>query len=408
MRKNLLIIIPNLGRGGAQQVFHQQLNHLPTHANTFGCVFNWDGSFPSDQMHNIFSLDVPAGRSMFGKAYYFILRIVRLNKLKKEKQIDVSISHLEGADYVNILSRGKDKVICWVHGTKVHDENIDGLLGRVRMNILIPWLYKRANRIVTVSNGIATELVSRVEGIRDITQTIFNGFDVNQITALSNEVLEPEFVQLFNQSPAMITHCRLSRQKNLHAMLTIFSTLVKRNRVKLIILGDGELREELLKTCEALALKSWTCWDSQTLRFDCDVYFMGQQQNPFKFLRHASMYIMTSGWEGFPLALCEAMACRLPILASDCFTGPREIMAPENKSPQPLQSPYATRYGALMPLADLSNQQAINTWVQEAEGWLIKINSPDFSKPDGGERIRQFDLSESIDQTFNLVCELTA
>src|SRR5687767_2781547 len=116
-RTNILIIIPNLGKGGAQQVFRDQLHFFATHSNVIGCVFNWDDVFEDDRLPNIISLNVPAGNNMLSKIYCFLKRISALREIKKKNKIDFSISHLEGADYTNILSKRKEKIICWIHGT---------------------------------------------------------------------------------------------------------------------------------------------------------------------------------------------------------------------------------------------------------------------------------------------------
>jgi hypothetical protein len=122
----ILVIIPNLGRGGAQQIFRQQLHYLPGDFQVTGCVFNWDGAFQEEHQENIISLNVPAGTNIFFKVYYFFLRVIRLRRLKRRLKVNVAISHLEGADYVNILSSANDKTVGWIHGTKEFDKNING------------------------------------------------------------------------------------------------------------------------------------------------------------------------------------------------------------------------------------------------------------------------------------------
>src|SRR5688572_32361440 len=134
----ILLIIPNLGRGGAQQVFRDQLQFYSQYYETKGCVFNFDDSFNDDKTPNIISLNVPAGSNFFSKLVCFCKRIIALRKLKKLYAFDFCISHLEGADYVNLLSRRKEKVICWIHGSRIFDENIEGVLGVIRKKIMIP------------------------------------------------------------------------------------------------------------------------------------------------------------------------------------------------------------------------------------------------------------------------------
>ena len=140
MQKNrALLLIPNLGTGGAQKVFRQQMKLLSRELDVMGCVFNRDGFLPQDHDSNLHSLDVPGGSNVISKTFFFFKRIARLRRLKKELDIKVCISHLEGADYVNLLSRRNDRVIAWIHGTKTFDQNISGWLGWLRKKVLIPY-----------------------------------------------------------------------------------------------------------------------------------------------------------------------------------------------------------------------------------------------------------------------------
>jgi glycosyltransferase involved in cell wall biosynthesis len=402
---NVLLLIPNLGRGGAQKVFLDQLEYLEKHFSVTGCVFNWDGAFESDKRINMVSLEVPAGNNVFTKIFYFFQRIIRLRKIKAKLNIHVCISHLEGADYVNILSKRLDNVVCWVHGTKQHDLNIHGPVGIIRMKLLMPFLYKRATQLVAVSKGIAEELVAYTRGNQKSIQVIYNGFDVADISISSLEEIDPAYELLFSQSKIIITHCRLSRQKNLDSLLSIMAKLKVKQPVKLVIAGDGELREQLLGACNRLGIKVWTVWLNTEVDVTAEVFFIGQQTNPFKFLRRSSLYIMTSQWEGFPLALCEAMACGLPVAVSDCFTGPREIIAPQLQGPQPVSQACATPYGILMPLVSTTDVGAIDYWVIELDRYLNLLHQQSVTEK-AIERIKEFDLDESGRLTHQLVNEL--
>lgn len=402
-RLKLLIIIPNLGRGGAQRIYHQQLKHLAPYFDVQGTVFNWDGAFDEDKTEATLSLDVPGGRTWAHKIYYFFLRIVRLRKLKREKNIDISISHLEGADYVNILSRRSEKVICWIHGTKKFDKNIKGLSGFIRHHVLMPLIYIRAEKIVTVSRGIQEEFKHNFRGTQSILKTVYNGFDVIKIQQDSLEMAEDTFIKLAESSSIIITHCRLSKQKNLMSLFFIFKRLIKAKSAKLVIIGDGEMRGELINFSRQSGLKTWVCWSNSPLNMTGDVFFLGHQQNPFKYLSKASLYIMTSNWEGFPLALCEAMVCGLPVMASDCYTGPREILASELNSSQPITDPYYGKFGILMPLADCKNELLINVWVDTIKYVMEnKVLLNQYSKS-GVERIGEFDLNITIRQTVEMI-----
>jgi glycosyltransferase involved in cell wall biosynthesis len=406
MRKNILVIIPNLGTGGAQKVFRQQLSFLSSHYVVHACVFNWDGAFEDDKKGNLHSLNVPAGRNTFLKAWNFLLRIVRLRTLKRKLQIDVSISHLEGADYVNVLSRSRDKVICWIHGTKEFDENIEGKTGWLRKKVLIPILTNRSDRIVTVSEAIKHELVKVYAMEPQRIVTIYNGFDTGQIIQQKQELL-PERFSFLAKDAAIITHCRLSRQKNLFALLQIHARVCRRTKYPLIILGDGELRDELVRFSHSLKMKTFNIWSDMTATPEYDVFFLGYQSNPYRFLSMASMYVMTSGWEGFPLALCEALACGVTVMSTDCPTGPREILHPSMSiSAEPVSEMVYGDYGLLMPLANAEKEEVLDYWAENVNRVMHDPGLLAQYAAAGPVRVKEFEIKNTIREVVQVINNL--
>jgi len=353
--KTVLMVIPNLGTGGAQNVFLDQYRFYSKHFKTIGVVFNWDGALPEDKELGIISLDVTGGGNWFTKSNNFVKRIRKLRAIKKANNVTHSISHLEGADYVNILSGKNEKIFCCIQGTKKFDGEIRGVLGWVRKNLMMPFLYKRCN-IVAVSEGIRAEMINNFGLKPKQIVTIFNGVDLEAIARKKNEPSQ------LPSEPILITHCRLAPQKNLTQLIRIFALLKQIRPIRLVIVGDGELRDELISQSASANLSVYSTWRNDVMNDSYDIYFVGRQSNPYSMLSRATVYAMTSAWEGFPLSLGEALACALPSLATDCFTGPREILAPGFAGPQPIEQPLPTDFGILMPLAD--TQQHIELWAQ--------------------------------------------
>ena len=126
----------------------------------------------------------------------------------------------------------------------------------------------------------------------------------------------------------LVTSGRLALQKNHAALIALFARLLERRRARLVLIGDGELRQPLIDQARSLGLRVAEGPDG-----DADVYFLGFQDNPFRLQRHADLFVLPSGWEGFPMVLGEAMACGLPIVSADCPTGPREFLAPDTLAP---------------------------------------------------------------------------
>jgi glycosyltransferase involved in cell wall biosynthesis len=402
-KKNLLIIIPNLGPGGAQKVFHQQLQFLSAQFNVWGCVFNRSGFLPVDMNNDrILSLDVPAGKNIPEKVTFFRRRIKRLRDLKRKLQIDLAISHLEGADYVNYYSRLDEKVVCWVHGTKRHDRNIRGGIGLIRAGLLMPAVYGNADRVVAVSMGIADELRKAIRMDPSRLRVVYNGFDVEAIRRSSQASIDAAFMPLFSGN-VLVTHCRLAPQKNLKALIALMPGILAKEQVRLVILGDGDLRHELIEYARSIGLKVVEPTESLTAG-EWQVCFAGYQDNPYPFLRYSTIFMMTSLWEGFPLALCEAMACGLPVVAADCFTGPREILAPaeEQQTTKDVKGPF----GVLMPLVYHDQNPSLEAWATAVVGLLRDEKRRSALGELGQKRVRHFDLGNSIAQTVTILQEL--
>ena len=169
----VMLISPDFGAGGAERSIAKLSFLLNEFCDVHFVVFNKCRPSVYPTAGNIYSLDVPAGNSIPGKLFRLFQRIKRAKRLKKKLNISVSISFLEGADYVNVFSREQDKTIISIRSSKESDEEISGVIGWIRKLILLPWLCKSAKGIVCVSEGIRFELIR--------TMSLLNGFDIIMI-----------------------------------------------------------------------------------------------------------------------------------------------------------------------------------------------------------------------------------
>jgi glycosyltransferase involved in cell wall biosynthesis len=347
---DILMLIPNLDLGGAQKVFHDHSLLLGERFGVEEAVFNLDHGHAFPTGHVVHDLEVSGGGGPVTKAMNLYRRVRAARLLKERLKPKLCISHMPGADYVNLLSRRGEKTIAVVHGSKRGDDTQAGLSGRLQSHLLVPLLYRRADAVVTVSRDLAEEMADL--GVdRSKLRVINNFFEHERITNMAAEPLEPPLQALFGDVPVLVTTGRLHEQKNHRGLLDTFAGLKARRPARLLILGDGPLRSELASQAEALGLRLWTAWSGEPLVPDRDVYLMGAQANPFRLMARADLFVLSSGWEGFPLALGEAMICGLPVVSTDCRTGPREMLAPDTATPaHPIEVEEEGSAGLLLPL----------------------------------------------------------
>ncbi len=201
-------------------------------------------------------------------------------------------------------------------------------------------IYPRADGIVAVSGGVAQDLAH----ITHLPETRFHVIANPVITPrLESLAKEPTSHPWFSDhsTPIILGIGRLTRQKDFPTLLRAFSIVRKNFRCRLVILGEGGSREGL----EALAAE---------LGVSDDVSMPGFVANPYSYLRKAALFVLSSAWEGSPNVLTEALALGVPVVATDCPSGPREILQSGN-------------YGLLVPVGDA---------VQMAKAMLETISAP--------------------------------
>ncbi|MFW5953611.1 MAG: glycosyltransferase, partial [Candidatus Natronoplasma sp.] len=141
--------------------------------------------------------------------------------------------------------------------------------------------------------------------------------------------------EVFENHFNYITVGSLTEQKAQWYLIRCFYKLSQNEEnTKLIILGEGPLKEELERLAKDMGLED-------------RVIFLGEVENVFPYLRKADCFVFTSLFEGFPNVLVEALSQDLPIISTDCISGPREILCPELKVGEEVSYPYLGEYGMM-------------------------------------------------------------
>ena len=243
--------------------------------------------------------------------------IFALSGYLKNNTVDVLLSTLVNTNFCATLATslsGKG-VRCVIRDacSPVDELKHDTTLARCLKSIFVRVLYPRASARVALSYGVA-EGMHKAHGLpQSSIDVIYNPVDINEIQSESLKPVCHPWLCKKNQIPVLVSVGRLNYQKGFDLLILSISQLSKSIDVRLIILGEGEAREDLTRLIAELNLTD-------------KVDLMGFQANPHAFIAKSSGFIFPSRWEGLGNALVEAMCCNVPILATDCPHGPAEVL----------------------------------------------------------------------------------
>ena len=178
----------------------------------------------------------------------------------------------------------------------------------LKEKLLIKYCLKRAKRIIVPSEGVKRDLVNNYGAREKKVKIIYNGIDIEKVKESSHDE-----IPFKKDCPWIVTACRLNFEKDFSTLLRAFRIVRDKINSKLIIIGDGELKEDIQKL-------------SVELNVDKDVVMTGFQENPFAYILKGDVFVLSSFHEGFGNVIVESMALGIPVISSNCPSGPREII----------------------------------------------------------------------------------
>ena len=270
------------------------------------------------------------------------------------------VAMLCGQEDVNIvalwarrLTRVSTQVAVIVHNNLSRDSRNATQLKRQLTPYLVRWFYPWANAIVTVSRGVAEDLV-RIGLPLNCIKVIYNPVVTPDLFKKGEESVEhPWFLP--SQPPVILGVGRLEKQKDFPTLIRAFAQVQQQRPVRLIIFGEGPERSDL----EALV---------QEMGLTADVAFPGFVANPYAYMAQSAVCVLSSAWEGFGNVLVEAMATGTPVVSTDCESGPAEILA-------------NGQYGKLVGVGDIKGmaQAIVETLKQPPNSVALQQRAMDFS-----------------------------
>lgn len=319
--KRLAFFLPTLHGGGAEKVVINLLKGMLGKDIYLDLVVaTTEGPYLNQIPKKVRVINLETGRVL--KA------LIPLCKYLRENKPCTLISHMSHGNVIavlaRILAREKTRLVLVEHNTLSADKS--KLIRAKFIPILMRLLYPYADAIVGVSQATARDLESQLGLAQGTVKTIYNPVVDSQLTFQANQSLNHPWFEK-GAPPVFLAVGRLTQQKDFATLIQAFAILRRKKVARLMILGEGELRAELEHMIQRLNLNK-------------DVVMPGFVDNPYKYMKNASAFVMSSRWEGLGNVLIEGMACGCPIVSTDCPHGPKEILA-------------GGKYGILVPVEDV-------------------------------------------------------
>jgi glycosyltransferase involved in cell wall biosynthesis len=368
-RKKILFLIPSLAGGGGEKILLTILAGLNRekfipHIVLLERVIQYRGIMPEDVP--VYCLNEEKEKKFFRSIFLLLFKIYP--KLKP----DIVVSFLEYANLVVLFSK---KLSLYRFPVIICQHNFVSIsLKHKRRNrlwpLIIKIIYPWADKIITVSKKMASDLINNFNMPRRRVQVIYNGLDLRSIERLMKQPGSTEG----DKTPAIIACGRLTRQKNYPLLLRAFANISSQVDSKLLILGQGEEKASLERLSLDLGIRH-------------KVEFLGFKDNPFIYMANADIFVLSSDWEGFPNVILEAMACGVPVISTKCHSGPDEIITNEVN-------------GLLVPVGDINAMaQAILKLLKDTQ-LRKKLSSS------AGERVKKFSLDKMVKEYERIFDEL--
>lgn len=319
---DIAIYIPSLSGGGAQRVMVTLANAFAKRGYRVDLVLAIaDGPYLQDVL--------PVVRIVDLKAHRVLASLPALVRYLRTERPHAMMSALNYVNVVTVFAHLLAKVPTRLIVSERTDVSGVHAMGgpwlKQAMRLLMRWAYRRADAVIAVSRGAADSLAQEIRLPRERISVVYNPVITQELPAKACALLEHPWLGE-DKPPVILAAGRLSAAKDFPTLLRAFAKVRAERECRLVILGEGELRQEL----EGL---------TATLGVQDSVQFPGFTDNPYAWMSRVAVFALSSAREGLPNALIEAMACGAPVVSTDCPSGPAEIL--ENG-----------RWGKLVPVGD--------------------------------------------------------
>jgi len=247
----------------------------------------------------------------------FMPSVVKLSNYLKSRKPYALISSLNHSNTISVAAKilaftTKTKLILVVHTNISLASKYAASLKSKFMSLFMFFTYWAANFVVCVSKGVGEDVSRRIPYMKKRVKVIYNPVLTEDLAAKAKEATNhPWFLQ--GAPPVIIAIGRLRKEKDFATLMRAFVRVREEIDARLVILGEGEERRNLEKLAERLNIS------------DC-LWMPGFEANPYKYLKRAAVFVLSSLYEGLPMVIIEALYFGVKVVSTDCKYGPREIL----------------------------------------------------------------------------------
>lgn len=248
--------------------------------------------------------NLPAKNNLISKIANNIFRILKYKSLIKKEKLDLLYEFIS---INNPISRIKHKSAIRIISSRdfsVLSTNTE------RFNQCL----SNADAMICNSQYLREFFITKHPEQKEKVFTVYNYIDINEIQEQRLEDTDDEFKDfLARHSETIVSVGRFCKEKGFEYLIESFALSRKYNNVGLVLVGDGDFKSKYQAVIDKYDLAS-------------HVFFTGFQKNPYKYMKSCSVFVLSSLSEGFPNVLAEAMVLGLPVISTNCFSGPAEIL----------------------------------------------------------------------------------
>lgn len=295
---------------------------------------------------NLIDIKAPPKKSFIGKVINSFIRYFRVKKVIKQKEIDILYEFLSIGNMLSYVSYKKTKRIISARD-----------FGRIQRDTkLFHKALSKADAMICNSEYIKNYYLTKYPNDKEKVFTVYNIIDGEEIAYQSKQETEKEFVDFINNHKKIVSVTgRFCKEKGFEYMLAAFAKAIRNIDLGLVMVGDGGLKEKYSEIIQKLAIEN-------------KVYFTGFQNNPYKYMAKSDIFVLSSLSEGFPNVLAEAMSLGLPVIATNCYSGPAEILREDCDYEAVKDRFIECDYGILAPrMTDTNNENAIEELAKALE-----------------------------------------